>query len=152
MSQNIALAASGSESAEPVEKFAFDYCLKNMVDEILVIHVVDIHLAQYGEIDPLASGSCKNDFVNYITGRALATSQTLYARMKNKSAQYGVTLNWLQVNGGVLQQIPTIVIENQVSTLIVGAGVVSKTFFAPSKKTASNLSKKCACEVITVPV
>ena len=122
-----------------------------MVDEVLIIHVVDTHLARYGEIDQLASENCKDEFSKYIKESAHATSQVLYDRIQKTAAIYGVTINWLQVKGEVLQQISTIVRQNQISTVTVDTGKVFKSFFTPSKKTALNLSRKCTCEVITVP-
>lgn len=151
MPQRIALAASGSENAESAEKFALDYCRRYMVEELLVIHILDTSLARYGEIDQLASGSCKDEFSQYIREVASATSRTLYSRILKTAANYGVAINWLQVEGKVLEQINNIVREYHISILIIGAGKTSENFFGPSKKTALKLSKQCNCEVVTVP-
>lgn len=151
MPQRIALAASGSENAESAEKFALDYCRRYMMEELLVIHILDTSLARYGEIDQLASGSCKYEISQYIREVASATSRILYSRILKRAANCGVAINWLQTEDKVLEQINNIVRKYHISTLIIGAGRKSKNFFAPSKKTVLKLSGKCACEVVIVP-
>ncbi len=151
MSIRVALAASGSNHAKSAELFAFGYCLKNMIDELLIIHVVDNSLAHYGDVDQRASGSCKAEFVDYINEVGEETVQILHKRLEKNAKEFGVSLRWLTVTGKVVEQIKKNVLENNVSTLIIGTGETPETFFAPRKNTALRLSRKIEnCRIFPV--
>lgn len=151
MSKRVALAASGSNHAKSAELFAFGYCLKNMIDELLVIHVVDTSLTHYGDVDQLASGNCKAEFVDYINEAAEENAQTLQKRLEENAKEFGVSLRWLTVTGKIVEQITKSVLENDISTLIIGTGETPQTFFAPRKDTALRLSRKIEnCQIFPV--
>lgn len=152
MSNRVALAASGSNHAESAELFAFGYCLKNMIDELLIIHVVDTSLAHVGEVDQLASDNCNPEIVGDFNRKEEDTTQKLQKRLEKQSKEFGVSLRWLTIPGKVVEQVKKSVLDNDVSTLIIGTGELPHTFFAPRKNTALRLGRSIEnCRIFPVP-
>lgn len=146
----IALAASGTKAGRTAEKAALEYCRENNISELLVIHIYEKTLARYGEIDQLASGSCKSDFMAYIKEKAIVKSRSLLRRINEKATKYRISIEWFFYEGDPLYEISSMVQKEKVSVLFIGAGEKPKSFFYPQKNTAFQLTKRCACKVLTV--
>lgn len=152
MSSNyhIALAASGSPAAKKVEEHAFKLCAEQNINSLLVIHVIDTHLAHYGEVDQLGTDVSKGEYVDYIHEEARAISESLQKRLAADAANFGIEIDWVELSGQPLEEISKFVGENTIAKLIVGSGAKPASFFAPKKIMADKLFKKCGCEVVVV--
>ena len=146
--KRVALAASGALSGISAENSAFDYCRENKIDELLVIHVLETSLRKLGENDQLASGSCKADFIRYITDGAHQRAKSLRDRLNKKSIQSDVSYKWLVREGDPFNQISTVIDAEGISKLFIGESEPSRSFFSPPKKLATKLLKHCNCKVV----
>ena len=149
--KRVALAASGSAYGVSAANSAFDFCRENKINELLVIHVLETNLKKFGENDQLATGSCKSDFIQYITDGAQDRASSLHDRISEKSAQAGVSYRWLQREGDPFKEIFTITNAESVSMLFIGDGKPTKSFFSPPKNLAKKLVKCCNCQVVISP-
>ena len=149
-SEIVALAASGSSAGESAEDAALDYCIHNKINKLLVIHILETELSKFGEIDQLADGSSKADFVDYINERALATARSLRSRMTSKAAEFGIELNWVEKQGHVVTEICTITSSEAVSLLFAGKGEPVASILTPPKNLPTKLLKQCSCQVVIV--
>ncbi len=148
----IVLAVSGSSSARKAEEDAFKLCVSQEIEILWAIHVVETHLGHYGEMDQLAPGSSKAEYIDYIHDEARVISETLQERLAWFAKKYGIEVRWTELHGQPLQEIPEFVQKQSVTKLIVGIGVKPVSSFGPKKDMAEKLSKECDCQVVIVSV
>lgn len=149
--ERVALAASGVPAGAAAERAAFDYCKTHAVNELLVIHILETKLSRYGEIDQLASGSCKADFIDFINTRADSRAQSLRSRLDEQAARNKIHLRWVQKEGDPYNELRDILSTERVSLLFIGKGTPSKSFFTPPKTLAADMVKHCSCKIVTIP-
>jgi hypothetical protein len=146
----VALAASGSLAGQSAEDAALDYCINNKINTLLVIHVLETGLSKFGEIDQLADGASKADFVDYINERANTTARSLRDRLSAKAAECGIELSWREKQGDVVTEICEITKSEGVSLLFAGKGEPVASILSPPKNLPTKLLKQCSCQVVIV--
>lgn len=149
---HVALAASGSSAAWPVEKYVFDYCVGQKISNLTVIHVMETSLSHYGKFDQLASGNCKKKFVDYIYQSAEKNHIKLKDRICRMSQEKRIELHWKCIEGNPVSVISSFVSKQNISHLFVGKGKKRDSFFGPPKQTVQLLRKNCPCKVIVIPM
>jgi hypothetical protein len=146
----IAIAASGTPAGNAAEAAAFEYCIRNEIEELLVIHILETQLGKFGEIDPLADGSSKAEFITYIHERAHTKARLLHDRLFDRAAVCNIKLEWHQKEGDPFTEIVDITSAECATLLFIGQGTPPESFFSPPKNLATKLVKHCSCRVVMI--